>query len=151
NDTPDPLSDFGPKVRIFAPGVNVTSDWSTNDNATSTQSGSSMATPHVAGAAARYLQLHPTASPVTVEQAILLMSTQNAVHNPGAGSPNLLLYTDDPATGPPSVSGDGYSNCINCNPLHPHGAPRLINTLNMHGINFAQNGQVQFEVHDTTI
>jgi subtilisin family serine protease len=56
-------------------------------------SGTSMATPHVAGAAALYLQKYPTATPATVASALVAGATSGKVTNPGSGSPNKLLYT----------------------------------------------------------
>jgi len=87
------FSDIGPCVDIFAPGEEITSAWYTSDTATNTISGTSMATPHVAGVAALYLGRHPGASPATVTSAILNNATPNRISNPGSGSPNLLLYS----------------------------------------------------------
>lgn len=70
NDTRASFSNFGTCVDLFAPGVNILSDWNTNDTATNTISGTSQATPHVAGVAVRYLQNHPTATPAAVLSAI---------------------------------------------------------------------------------
>jgi len=66
-------ANFGTCVDIFAPGSSITSAWATSDTATNTISGTSMATPHVAGAAALLLQLHPSWTPAAVKSA--LMST----------------------------------------------------------------------------
>jgi hypothetical protein len=51
-----------------------------------------MATPHVAGVAARYLQTHTTATPAQVSTALVAAATPNKVTNPGSGSPNRLLF-----------------------------------------------------------
>lgn len=87
------FSAIGPCVDIFAPGEGIASAWHTSDTATHTDSGTSMATPHVAGVAALYLGRNPGASPAAVTSAILNNATQNRVSNPGFGSPNLLLYS----------------------------------------------------------
>ncbi|GAB7036722.1 MULTISPECIES: S8 family peptidase [Catenuloplanes] len=83
----------GTCVDLFAPGINITSAWSTNDTATSTISGTSMAAPHVAGAAALYLESNPAATPAQVNAAVIAATTPGVVVSPGTGSPNRLLYT----------------------------------------------------------
>jgi subtilisin family serine protease len=85
-------SNFGSVLDIFAPGSSITSSWSTSDTATSTISGTSMATPHVAGAAARYLSTNRAATPAQVASYLVAQSTPSKVTNPGSGSPNRLLY-----------------------------------------------------------
>ncbi|HWU86332.1 MAG TPA: S8 family serine peptidase [Kofleriaceae bacterium] len=86
-------SNYGTCVDLFAPGSGITSSWNTSDTATNTISGTSMATPHVTGAAALYLSANPAASPAQVEAALEANATPDAVIGPGTGSPNLLLYT----------------------------------------------------------
>ncbi len=86
-------SNYGVCMDLFAPGVNITSAWSTGDYATSTISGTSMASPHVAGVAAMYLEYNPGALPVDVAYAINDMSSKNYVTSAGSNSPNRLLYS----------------------------------------------------------
>ena len=93
NDAQADFSNFGELVDIYGPGVDITSSWNTDDNATNTISGTSMATPHVAGAAALYLAGHPGDSPAQVHSAIVSNATTGVVTSPGSGSPNRLLYT----------------------------------------------------------
>src|SRR6266496_4131851 len=107
NDARASFSNFGTCTDIFAPGVNITSSWNTSDTASNTISGTSMATPHVAGGAAVYLSANPSASPATVQQALKDNATLNHITNPGTGSPNRLLYTLSGATGNPVVSNPG--------------------------------------------
>ena len=96
------FSNFGSCVDIFAPGVSITSSWGTSDTATNTISGTSMATPHVAGVVALYLQQFGHTAPPLVASALLANATSGRLTGIGAGSPNLLLYSLNP-TAPPTV------------------------------------------------
>lgn len=93
-DVRSSFSNFGTCVDLFAPGSSITSAWSTSNTATNTISGTSMATPHVAGVSALYLQSNPSASPSTVRNALVNNSTTNRLSNVGTGSPNRLLFTN---------------------------------------------------------
>jgi subtilisin family serine protease len=86
------FSDYGECIEIFAPGSNIKSAWIGSPTATSTISGTSMASPHVAGAVAEYLSQYPTNTPKQIYDDIREMATADVVSNPGTGSPNLLLY-----------------------------------------------------------
>lgn len=85
------FSNFGTCTDLFAPGNNIVSDYIGSNSATATLSGTSMASPHVAGAAALYRAANPTHTPAQVNAAIIAGATLNKVTNPGAGSPNRLL------------------------------------------------------------
>ncbi len=98
------FSNFGNCTDIFAPGQNIVSSWSTNDTATNNISGTSMATPHVAGAAALYLSANTGATPQQVSDALTNAATSDKVTSPGTGSPNKLLYTGSGGTEPPPVT-----------------------------------------------
>jgi subtilisin family serine protease len=91
-DARSSFSNFGSVVDIFAPGSSITSTWSTSDTATSTISGTSMAAPHVAAVAARYLQRHASASPATVRNAIVSASTAGRLTGLPSGTSNRLLF-----------------------------------------------------------
>ena len=95
------FSNFGAGVDLIAPGVNITSAWLTTDAATNTISGTSMATPHVAGAAALYLEANPLAAPAAVSAALVAAATPNRIARVPVGTPNLLLFTTQGALPPP--------------------------------------------------
>ncbi|MGO1050254.1 S8 family peptidase [Crossiella sp. CA198] len=83
-------SNFGRCTDIFAPGSNITS--TRNGGGTQVMNGTSMATPHVAGAAALYLSGNPGASPSQVASALTGNATSGKITD-GRGSPNKLLFT----------------------------------------------------------
>lgn len=86
-------SNYGTCLDIFAPGSDITSAWIGSNTATNTISGTSMASPHVAGVVALYLQTHTTASAAAVTTAIKNFATIGLVTNPGTGSVNKLLFS----------------------------------------------------------
>ncbi len=92
-DARSSFSNYGTCLDIFAPGSSITAAWYTSNTATNTISGTSMASPHVAGVAALYLQANPNASPTTVRNAIVNGGTTGVVTGAGSGSPNILLYS----------------------------------------------------------
>ncbi len=92
-DKKAPWSNYGDCVDWFAPGVGISSAWSTSDSATNTISGTSMATPHTAGAAALYLQSNPGASAAAVRDALYSLTTKGIVTSSRTAN-NHLLYTN---------------------------------------------------------
>ena len=86
------FSNFGTCLDLYGPGVSITSAWHTSDTATNTISGTSMASPHVAGTAALYLEKNPTATPSQVASALVSNATGGVLTGLGTGSPNRLLY-----------------------------------------------------------
>lgn len=89
---------YGKCLDLFAPGGNIHSADHTGGYRTG--SGTSMASPHVAGAAALYLQAHRNATPQRVRDELVAAATPNLVTSPGSGSPNKLLYTGSIGGGP---------------------------------------------------
>jgi subtilisin family serine protease len=104
-DTRPVWANTGTCVDLFAPGIDVVSDWYTSNTATNPDSGTSMSAPHVAGAAALYLQANPAATPAQVASFLTSQATTGAVKSPGSGSPNKLLYI-----GGISAGGGGGTN-----------------------------------------
>jgi subtilisin family serine protease len=84
------FSNYGSCVDGYAPGVSIKSDWYTGG--TNTISGTSMATPHVAGVVARFLQANPAASPATARNAIVNAATLNHLSGIPTGTANRLLF-----------------------------------------------------------
>jgi subtilisin family serine protease len=91
SDARSSFSNVGSVVDLFAPGSSIRSTWFTSDSATATISGTSMASPHVAGVAARYLQGNPGASPSSVRNAIVSFSTTGRLSGIPTGTANRLL------------------------------------------------------------
>jgi subtilisin family serine protease len=100
-DSRAPYSNFGPCVDLFAPGSEIISARHTDDTGTAVMTGTSMASPHVAGAVALYLERVPSATPAQVSQHMMSTATANVLSSLGTGSPNLLLYVD-PQAAPPA-------------------------------------------------
>ncbi|GAA0817732.1 S8 family serine peptidase [Spirilliplanes yamanashiensis] len=87
------FSNYGACLDIFAPGVKITAASKASDTGTAIMSGTSMAAPHVAGAAALVLGANPSWTPVQVRDDLVGSAGTGRVTNPGAGSVNKLLYT----------------------------------------------------------
>lgn len=87
-------SNFGSIVDIFAPGTSITSAWHLSNTSTNTISGTSMATPHVAGVAVLYKSKNPSASQATVESALKAASTKSKITGLPNGTANNLLFTN---------------------------------------------------------
>lgn len=101
-------SNYGTCLDIFAPGSSITSAWYTSDTAINTISGTSMATPHLVGVAALYMQQFPNATAQQARDAIVAAGTLNKVTSAGTGSPNVLLCAFAPSncsgTTPPTAT-----------------------------------------------
>lgn len=117
DDTKASFSNYGTCTDLYAPGVSIKSAWIGSSTATKTISGTSMATPHVAGAAALYLATNTSASPATVKSAILNNASTSKISSVPSGTPNRLLFTGTGGTTPPPDPGTcgTFSNGTNVN------------------------------------
>jgi subtilisin family serine protease len=102
SDARSSTSNYGSCLDLFAPGTNILSAWYTSTTATATISGTSMASPHVAGVAALYLENNTTATPATVGSAVVGTAFTGKLTSIGTGSPNRLLNAT--LAVPPSVT-----------------------------------------------
>ena len=91
------FSNTGSCVDIFAPGVDIIAAGIGSDDDTATYSGTSMASPHVAGAAAMILALDPSATPADVRATLVNESIDGIISDAGVNSPNRLLRVGSPA------------------------------------------------------
>jgi aqualysin 1 len=115
-DARSSFSNWGTCLDLFAPGSSITSAWYQSDTQIATVSGTSMASPHVAGAAALYLESYPQATAAQVTSAIIGAATTGVITSP-SGSPNRLLYTmfapdtTSPPPPPPSQTSPCTASC----------------------------------------
>jgi subtilisin family serine protease len=93
NDKRASFSNYGACLDIFAPGVNIKSASADSNYGSAVMSGTSMASPHVAGAAALVLGAHSAWTPQQVRDDLVGHADSGLVRSPGAGSPNKVLFT----------------------------------------------------------
>ncbi|GAB2941683.1 hypothetical protein GCM10027280_32810 [Micromonospora polyrhachis] len=92
----DTGSNWGTCVDLFAPGESIRSAHNATDLASRVLRGTSMAAPHVAGAAALVLSVYPTATPAQVASILVGRATPDALRaDTLRGSPNRLLYAPE--------------------------------------------------------
>jgi subtilisin family serine protease len=114
NDDFSSFSNYGADVALIAPGENIQSAWFTSDTASAYLSGTSMASPHVAGAAALYFQKNPSAAPSDLRLGLQCSGTAGLVSGVPdyQETPNLLLYVPPdgmPAVGSCATGGAGMN------------------------------------------
>ncbi|GGP79196.1 S8 family peptidase [Saccharothrix coeruleofusca] len=97
------FSNYGNCTDLYAPGMDITSAWNTGDSDTAVLDGTSMATPHVAGAVALHLAAHADSTPADAHAALVDSATADKIGDAGAGSPNRLLHTGALAGTPAKV------------------------------------------------
>ncbi|RKP26565.1 peptidase S8/S53 domain-containing protein, partial [Syncephalis pseudoplumigaleata] len=86
------FSNYGSCVRVYAPGVDIRSLWKGSDTATNTISGTSMASPHVAGVAALYMSMKNYDSVGALYADLINHATYNVITNPSLDTANRLIY-----------------------------------------------------------
>jgi hypothetical protein len=118
------FSNFGAGVDLFAPGVDVTTAAIGSTTATTVSNGTSLAAPLVAGAAARYLQRDPNATPSMVANILTSTATSGKVIDAGAGSPNRLLWSEGPPSTNPPPSPSTSTTTTTTTTLPPGPDPR---------------------------
>ena len=99
-------SNWGSCVALFAPGSNIVSAGIASSSAVVVMSGTSMASPHVAGASALLLQAQPAATAAQVRQLLVQGATPNTVLGVTTATTRALLYAGDAtaAAPPPAVA-----------------------------------------------
>jgi subtilisin family serine protease len=141
------FSNWGSCVDLYAPGEQITSAWLYGG--TNTIDGTSMASPHVAGVAALYLQGNPYATPATVGSAVLGSATPSRLSGLGAGSPNLLVYsllTSNGGGGPTNPALSVYVT----GPSYIYSAGTYTWTANPSGGNGTYSYQWQYRAETST-
>ena len=93
DDAQASFSNYGKCVDVYAPGVDITSDWIGSDHATNTISGTSMSSPSALGVAALYFAQHTSASPKQVIKGVVKQATKGKITSIGPNSPNKLVYS----------------------------------------------------------
>jgi len=97
-DTSAYFTNWGKCTDIYAPGVNIYAAWIGGTNKYNTISGTSMATPHVAGVSALLLGSGAAAKPAEVKAKLVANGTPSVLKNVPANTPNILLFHDAAAT-----------------------------------------------------
>lgn len=111
------FSNYGKCVDIFAPGLNIISAWIGGKKAINTISGTSMASPHIAGVMAYYLSLQPESesdfattslSPEELKDEIIVASTKGVLAGIPPDTPNYMAWNGGGSSELPSIKSDVY-------------------------------------------
>ena len=92
SDAKASFSNYGSCTHLYAPGQSITSAWIGSNSATRSISGTSMASPHVAGVAALYKAVNGNQSSSTVRSWLINNATTGVITGNRTGTPNRLLY-----------------------------------------------------------
>lgn len=117
------FSNWGSCLDIFAPGAGITAARNGTTSGSTTMSGTSMAAPHVAGAAALYLAAYPQAAPAQVTSALTESARQSVVTGAGSGSPTRLLQTSTLGAATPDTLGAPQAEALNASARVSWSAP----------------------------
>lgn len=104
------FSNFGSCVDLYGPGVGISSAWYTGTSSAASLSGTSMAAPHVAGAAAIVLGTSHALTPTQVSSAVVSNATTNVIKNSSTGTPNRLVFSPSVTTAPVLTAPAAPSN-----------------------------------------
>jgi len=120
SDVSASFTSFGTCVDTYAPGVSITSAGISSPSSTATMSGTSMASPHTAGAVALLLEKSPSSSPAAIASQLINNATRGAISSVPSSTPNLLIFTNPQAGGdpvpPPTPTPDpGTGKPTECN------------------------------------
>merc|ERR1711920_678571 len=117
-DARSSFSNYGRCTDIWAPGSDVVSASHTSDSGSRSLSGTSMACPHVSGAAALILGVDPSKNSAKVLEDMLDTAARDVISGLRTGDTNALLYVGEggapptpPTPAPPPVTGPCYSFC----------------------------------------
>ena len=128
-DAQAPFSNHGTCVDLYAPGVGITSAYYTSATATASLSGTSMAAPHAAGAAAVLLSQNPALTPAQVSASLIGGATPGAITDATAGTPNRLLHAASGAAISDAVAPAVTSRTPGANALSVAGTGNVSATL----------------------
>ncbi|GGU50613.1 S8 family serine peptidase [Lentzea flava] len=141
DDSRSGFSNTGTCVDLFAPGGSNTGASYSSDTATRSDQGTSFSAPLVTGAAALYLQSHPSATQAEVNKAIVDAATPGKVTNAGPGSPNKLLYTKG-ITGAPGCAKKSNDTDV----AIPDAGSAVTSTITISGCEGTGSASAQVEV-----
>ncbi|MGH3517089.1 MAG: S8 family peptidase [Haloechinothrix sp.] len=151
SDAASSFSNYGSCTDLYAPGSDITSAWIGSNTATRTISGTSMAAPHVAGAAALYLAGNTSASASQVHAAIVDNASTGKLSGVRSGTPNKLLYTGSGDTTPPPEPGTCSTQTNDTNVSIPDAGSAVTSSITISGCdrNASSTAKVAVDIKHT--